>query len=261
MLLESGLKCRDKRKGIIREVTLRFPFMGRRAVDRHPLLLQNDKVFKKFEMNRPLPSYDFVAFDTELTGLNPAVDEIVSIAGIRIRNLHILVEDSFYSYAKPKIEEHTLGTFVHRITPDELRKAPSLTEVLESFLNFCADSVLIGHHVYIDMAFLGNAMKRTLGGMMRNPVMDCLQLAMCYRNNHKVAPGYQDIMDARSDPYYNLSTLCKSYCLPAFPQHDALQDALQTAYLFIFLVTKMGGPDLETFEELYRLGCLPSSCW
>lgn len=239
---------------------LRFPFIQRRNKQRHPLLVQNEKLFEKFDMNRAVSDCDFVVFDTELTGLNPGVDEIVSIAGVRIRNLKIVFWDSFYSYARPKIEQHTMGTFIHRITPDQLRNAPSPNDVLEAFLNFCGDSVLVGHHVYIDVAFLRNAMNKALGGMMQNPVIDSMQLAMCHRNNHKVTPGHQDIMDARADRYYNLAALSKSCRLPIFPQHDALQDALQTAYLFIFLVTNLRGSYLETIEEFYRAGCPPSSC-
>ncbi|MDA8408472.1 MAG: 3'-5' exonuclease [Deltaproteobacteria bacterium] len=236
---------------------LRFPLKCLKKKDKHPLLIRNEQFFSGFDLSQPVESYDFVAFDTELTGLNPGSDEIVSIAGLRIRDLQIVVNDCFYSYVRPKIEKHTTATFLHRITPEELKNSPSPGVALEAFIDFCGNSVLVGHHVYIDMSFLWKAMTKTMRGVIKNPVIDSMQLAMCYRNNRKVAPGYQDILDARSDHAYSLAALSKEYRLPIFPQHDALQDALQTAYLFIFLVTNLLGDKMETLEQFYRAGFPP----
>ncbi|MGO8881651.1 MAG: PolC-type DNA polymerase III [Desulfomonilaceae bacterium] len=238
---------------------LSFPLNWLRKKDKHPLLIRNEQFFSEFDLRRPVESYDFVVVDTELTGLNPRLDEIVSIAGVRIRGMKIVVHDCFYSYVRPKIEKHTTGTFLHRITPEELKKAPSPGAALEAFVDFCGNSVMVGHHVYIDMSFLWKTMTKTMSGVIKNPVIDSMQLAMCYRNNRKVAPGYQDILDARSDRAYSLAALSKAYRLPIFPQHDALQDALQTAYLFIFLVTNLRGGKMETLEQFCRAGRPPRS--
>ncbi len=238
---------------------LRFPLNWLRKKDKHPLLIRNEQIFSEFDLRHPAESYDFVAFDTELTGLDPGRDEIVSIAGVRIRGMKIILHDCFYSYVRPKIEKHTTATFLHRITPDELKKAPSPSAALEAFVDFCGNSIMVGHHVYIDISFLWKAMTKTIGGAIKNPVIDSMQLAMCHRNNRKVAPGYQDILDARSDRAYSLAALSKSYRLPIFPQHDALQDALQTAYLFIFLVTNLRGEKMETLEQFCRAGRPPRS--
>ena len=238
---------------------LSFSLNWLRKKDKHPLLICNEQFFSEFDLRRPVESYDFVVVDTELTGLNPRLDEIVSIAGVRIRGMKIVVHDCFYSYVRPKIEKHTTGTFLHRITPEELKKAPSPGAALEAFVDFCGNSVMVGHHVYIDMSFLWKTMTKTMSGVIKNPVIDSMQLAMCYRNNRKVAPGYQDILDARSDRAYSLAALSKAYRLPIFPQHDALQDALQTAYLFIFLVTNLRGGKMETLEQFCRAGRPPRS--
>ncbi len=228
---------------------LPFPLIWRRNKEKHPLLVRNGQHFSKFDLSRPVDTYDFVAFDTELTGLNPRRDEIVSIAGIRISGLQIVVDDCFYSYVRPGIRQHTTSTFIHRITPDELTNAPDLTSVLEAFVDFCGDSILVGHFVHIDRKFLRKAMTRTLGGLMRNPLIDSMQLARFHRNNRKAARVYREVEECS----YNLADLSKAYHLPIFPQHDAFQDALQTAYLFIFLVKT-----LREEEEMYTL---KQFCW
>ncbi len=233
---------------------LRLPLIWRRNKEKHPLLARNERLFSKFDLSRPVDTYDFVAFDTELTGLNSRHDEIVSVAGVRIRGLQIVVDDCFYSYVRPRIEQHTTSTFIHRITPDELRNAPDLTSVLEAFVDFCGDSVLVGHFVHLDRKFLRKAMTRALGGVMRNPLIDSMQLARFHRNNRKAARVYPEVEECS----YNLAELSKAYNLPTFPAHDALQDALQTAYLFIFLVKNLWDEEEMTTLRQFRRAGRPS---
>ena len=230
---------------------LQLPRLWWRKKEKHPSLARNEQLFSKFDLSRPVDTYDFVAFDTELTGLNSRRDEIVSVAAVRIRGLQIVVGDCFYSYARPSIEQHTTSTFIHRITPDELREAPDLTSVLEAFVDFCGDSVLVGHFVHIDRQFLRKAMTTALGGVMRNPLIDSMQLARFHRNNRKAARVYRGVEECS----YNLAELSRAYNLPVFPAHDALQDALQTAYLFIFLVKNLWDEEgMKTLRQFRRVG-------
>ncbi len=230
---------------------LQLPFIWWRKKEKHPLIRRNEQLFSKFDLSRPMDTYDFVALDTELTGLNSRRDEIVSVAAVRIRGLQIVVGDCFYSYARPSIEQHTTSTFIHRITPDELKDAPDLTSVLEAFVDFCGDSVLVGHFVHIDRKFLRKAMMKSLGGVMRNPLIDSMQLARFHRNNRKAARVYREVEECS----YNLAELSRAYNLPIFPAHDALQDALQTAYLFIFLVKNLcDEEEMTTLKQFRRVG-------
>ncbi len=236
---------------------LRFPLIWWRKKEKDPLLVRNERLFAEFDLSRPVDTYDFVVFDTELTGLNPRRDEIVSIAAVRIRNLQIIVQDCFHSYVRPNMKQHTTGTFVHGITPEELRNAPDLSAVLQEFVDFCGDSVMVGHHVYIDTPFLWKAMTRTMGSVMHNPIIDCMQLAVQHRNDRKAVRDYPEVADCT----YNLTALSRAYRLPIFPQHDALQDALQTAYLFIFLVANLRDEvEMKTLQQFLRAG-YPSRSW
>ena len=53
---------------------------------------------------------------------------------------------------------------------------------------------------------------------------------------------------------YNLDDLSHEFHLPRFKPHDALEDALQTAYLFLFLLKKFRHGGIRTLKELYRSG-------
>ena len=53
---------------------------------------------------------------------------------------------------------------------------------------------------------------------------------------------------------YRLEDLAAEFNLPRFKPHDALEDALQAAYLFLFLLQKLQRGGVNTLRELYRAG-------
>jgi len=217
---------------------------------RHPALLRNREQFKNFNQGGSLSDYSFVVCDTELTGLNRRRDEIISIGAVRIVNLQIELSQSFHCYIKPKNIDPNAATFVHRITPEQLLDAPPLEEVLPVFLDFCGDALLVGHFISIDMYFLNKAARRILGGMMSNPSIDTMRLAKGY----KEAQCIDHFGGCDQSASYNLDLLSEEFNLPRFKPHDALEDALQTAYLFLFLVKKLKHGGIKTLKELYLAG-------
>ncbi len=216
----------------------------------HPVLVHNKKIFADFNQGRPLHEYTFVVCDTELTGLNKRKDEIISIGAVRIVNLQIELSQTFHQYIRPANIDPNQATLVHRITPEELKAAPSMDEVLPEFIEFCGDALLVGHFVGIDMHFLAKATRASLGGMLSNPSIDTMRLARGYAEA-RCTDFYGGCDQAQS---YNLDTLTEEFNLPRFKPHDALEDALQTAYLFLFLIKKFRHGGIRTLKELYLAG-------
>lgn len=216
----------------------------------HPLLVQNKKLFNDFSQSKPLSEYTFVVFDTELTGLKKKRDEIISIGAVKITNLQVELDETFNQYVQPRNLEHTKSTLVHRITPEQLRTMPTLEEVLPEFIQFCGDALLVGHHVTLDMNFLNKASLKLLGGTVSNPSVDTMRLAMGY----KQAQFMECYGHCNLSTSYNLNDLSKEFGLPGFKPHDALEDALQTAYLFLYLVKKMKQGRIKTLKDLYESG-------
>jgi DNA polymerase-3 subunit epsilon len=216
----------------------------------HPLIQENNAFFDTFDKTLPVQDYDFIVFDTELTGLDKKCDYIIAIGAVRIRNLQICCSETFYLLVKPEKKLHTDSTLIHRITPQELQKAGSIEDVLPRFIKFCAEDVLIGHYVGLDLRFVNRCAKELLGGIIHNPCLDTMRLAMACKelqNGH-----YCDHYTAQFS--YNLASLSKKYNLPEFVQHDALQDSLQTAYLFLFLVENMRRKGLHTLKDFLKAG-------
>ncbi len=216
----------------------------------HPLLRENYIRFMEYDQEQPIEAYDFVVLDTELTGLNPSRDEIVSIGAVRVSGLRIAPSDTFHAMVCPGGAMHKPATLIHRITPEAVADKPSVEEVLPDLLEFCGGALIVGHHVGLDMAFLNRVARRSFGGALATPCIDTMRLAQAWEQERWEASleAFQPSIS------YALPDLAVRYGLPRFREHDALEDALQTAYLFVYLVRKMRGGSIRTLRDLFMAG-------
>lgn len=215
-----------------------------------PKLAANKKFFADFDQGRPLAEFSFVVVDTELTGLNKKKDELISIGAVKISNLQIDLSSMFHQFIQPKEMAHTQATLVHRITPEQLALAEPAEKILPQFLDYIHGSLLVGHHLMLDMHFLNKAAKKILGGTLSNPGIDTMRMAQGY---NRVRLGHYHEHNPR-EISYNLDDLGKEYGLPVFKPHDALEDALQTAYLFLYLIKKFRKGGLVTLKDIFESG-------
>jgi len=216
----------------------------------HPLIVRNRDFFAGFDQTRPLTDYTFVVCDTELSGFDRKRDEIISIGAVMIRDLQIDLSATFHQYIRPANTKHTQATLIHRITPQQLIKARPLEEVLPDFIEFVGNSLMVGHYVALDMDFLNRAARKVFDGTLSNPGIDTIRMAQGYR---RVLLGHFHEKDTQSYSYA-LEDLAKEYHLPIFKAHDALEDAMQTAYLFLFLLKKFRKGGLLTLKDIYQAG-------
>ena len=70
-----------------------------------------------------------------------------------------------------------------------------------------------------------------------------------YYEDHRRRRYYEDATPKLS---FGLNDLSKKYGLPLFEKHDALEDAMQTAYLFLFLMKKFKSLGISTLRDLLR---------
>ena len=216
----------------------------------HPLLQSNKEFFSNFDQNRPLKEYTFVVCDTELTGLNKKKDELISIGAVMIRDLQIDLSSMFHYYIRPKNIDATRATLVHRITPEQLETAQSAGKILPKFVEYIHGSLLVGHYLPLDMHFLNKATRRWMGGGLSNPGVDTMRMAQGYK---RVQLGHYHEHNPR-EISYSLDDLGVEYNLPRFKPHDALEDALQTAYLFLYLIKKVRKGGLVTLKDIFQSG-------
>ena len=158
----------------------------------------------------------FIAVDTETTGLDFELCNIIEIGAVKVDNGEII--DSFKTLIK--VDEKLPPFIVHLtgITDEMLADAPSLNEVMTDFDAFVGDSILLAHNAAFDMNFLYTAYERALGKPLRNDYVDTLRVA------RRALPQLQ---------HRTLPDLCEVFEVVNEGEHRAYGDALATMQCYL----------------------------
>ena len=179
----------------------------------------------RFMFDRP-PDDDFVVIDCETTGLNVRTDDVVTIAAIKIRGNRILTSEHFGAVVHPDSEMKTEAIKIHRLRQSDVEAAPIVWKVLPSFLRFIGSRPLIGYYVDFDVAMLDKYILPLVGIELPNERIEVSRLY--YERKYADAPPNTSID-------LSFSAILKDLCIPSLNQHDAFDDALMTAMMFVQL--------------------------
>ncbi|MCH8557393.1 MAG: PAS domain-containing protein [Balneolia bacterium] len=175
-------------------------------------------------------------FDTETTGLNPTGgDRLISIGAIRIVNGKPDTNQQFDRLIDPGRRIPASSTAIHGITEDMVAGKPGAKKVLGDFSHFCADDPLIAHNAAFDMRFL--ELERANPDHFRQPVLDTLLLSTVLHPNLEG---------------HSLDVLAERFGLETGTRHNALDDTLLTAALFVKLVPLLRSEGIVTIEDALR---------
>jgi len=198
----------------------------------------------------PLSETPFVVFDTELSGLDPRKDFIVSIGAIKMFGTKINLSEEFYRLIKPAGKMPKKSVEIHGLTPGELEKKESLENVLPDFLEFIKDSVLVGHFINIDLNFINTALKKTDKGRLTNPAVDTHSVHdWLYKNGMEFKRHY---MGASSKT--DLFSISQKYGISVYTAHNALNDAFITAQLLQKFLHFLKPEGVRTLNDLLDIG-------
>ena len=198
----------------------------------------------------PIDEARYVVIDTELTGLKPRQDSIVSIGAIAMTGGRIEIGRTFYRMVEPRTELRRSSVVVHGIMPSEVRELPVIDDVLPAFMEFCGDSVVVGHVVSIDLGFLNEELERVFGAKLRNPVVDTHVLHRWLKDREDDVCSYYGGNADASD----LFALARRHDIPVTGAHNALNDAFVTAQLFQRYLNMLTGRGVRTVQDLVRIG-------
>lgn len=164
-----------------------------------------------FSMNR---NYDpFVVFDLETTGFGAGA-KITEIGAVRMECGELT--DTFSSLVNPGIPIPPMVQQLTGITNAMVATAPTIEELLPSFLAFVGNSPLVAHNAPFDVGFLFRECERC-GLSLSAPLVDTLRLA------RRVWPRL---------PSYKLVFLTDYFCIAQSNAHRAWCDAEATAKLY-----------------------------
>jgi len=192
----------------------------------------------------------YTVIDSELTGLDPRRDSIVSLGGLRLNGGRIVLADRFYEEVRPTSALTATSIVLHGITPDDVRERPGIGAVLEEFSAFCATDILIGHFIEIDLGFLRAAYVKAGLPPIANPVLDTWPLYdwLSSRTPDDGGPGLPRLQDPR------LPALAQALGVPSRSEHNALGDAFVTAQVFQRLLRRLERWGVTTVGKLLRIG-------
>jgi DNA polymerase-3 subunit epsilon len=192
----------------------------------------------------------YAVIDSELTGLDPRRDSIVSLGGLRVAGGRIVLADRFYEEVCPSSALTATSIVLHGITPEDVRDRPGIGAVLAQFAAFCGGDILIGHFVEIDLGFLQQACGRAGLPPFANAVLDTWPLYdwLSSRTPEDGGPGLPRLQDPR------LPALAQALGVPCRGAHNALGDAFVTAQVFQRLLRRLERWGIATTGELLRIG-------
>lgn len=171
------------------------------------------------------PSDEYICFDCETTGLDPKVDDIISIGAVLIKNNTIHSSKKFVKFVKPKTKLQSDAIKVHHIRECDLEDAEEIEDVIHEFLEFVGNRKLVGYFLEFDIAMVNKYIKEELGIKLPNKA---LEVSAIY-HDWKIEKIPQSNIDLRFD------TIMDDLKIPTLGKHDAFNDAIMTAMMFLKL--------------------------
>lgn len=108
---------------------------------------------------------DILLIDTEFTGFDMNKHELLQLSGVLLDKKTLKEKKHFNSFIRPtpaRWKQRTKGAMeVNRITYEQIKDAPTLTEVIKKFDKFFGHDVILAAYVgYNDKRFLMESFKR-----------------------------------------------------------------------------------------------------
>jgi DNA polymerase-3 subunit epsilon len=185
----------------------------------------------------PLFDVPFVVLDVETTGGSPATAALTEIAAARYRGGEC--EGVFQTLVQPGGSIPPLISSLTGITDDMVQGAPPVRAVLPSLDEFLRHSVLVGHNIAFDLAFLNAALHDTGRDPIDHQTVDTLALSRALLR--------PDVPNCR------LATLARALQLEHRPSHRALDDVRATADLLHGLIERASGYGVFVLADLMEL--------
>jgi DNA polymerase III subunit epsilon len=177
-------------------------------------------------MFKPGPADEVVAIDCETTGLNVRTDDIITIAAIKIRGNRILTSERFEVVVRPDANMKAEAIKVHRQRQMDVAQGSMIWKVLPRFLHFVGGRPLVGYYVDFDIAMLDKYILPHIGIELPNRRIEVSKLY--YERKYGDAPA-NTVIDL------SFAAILKDLGIPPLAQHDAFNDALMTAMMYVVL--------------------------
>jgi DNA polymerase III epsilon subunit-like protein len=191
-------------------------------VEEVPATAVNPGTFgRRGEVPKP---FGYAVFDCETTGTDPEVDEIVSLAILRL-------DASGHEFARyrrlirPAQPIPEAASAVHGLRSEDVASAPAFAEVAAEVALLLAGAVFVAHNAAFDLAMIRGAL--AANGTVYEPpgvacTLDAFRLLEPFADNHR------------------LESVCGRHGIVLGDAHEALSDVEATAALLRVLIHRYG---------------------
>jgi DNA polymerase-3 subunit epsilon len=187
----------------------------------------------------PWRSIELVALDFEATGLDFERDTVISFGTVPILEGRIDIGACHYQLVDPgEVESSRASIVVHGIRPSDLLGAPSLRSAKDSLAAQIAGRFLVTWWAPVEAAFLNKLFGGGIRSWLRR-IVDVRDLMIA--------------LEGTQIGHLTLTQAAERHGVPVADPHQALDDALVTAQLFLVMAAKLG-PRSTSFAKLRTLG-------
>jgi DNA polymerase-3 subunit epsilon len=175
---------------------------------------------------QPGPPDEVVVFDCETTGLHVRHDDIITIAAVRVRGNRILTSERFEAVVRPKAQMNIDAIKVHRLREMDVAEGNDVRAVIPKFLHFIGGRPLVGYYVDFDVRMMDKYVRSLIGIELPNKLIEVSRLY--YDRKYGNAPPGTTVD-------LSFQAILGDLDLPRLDQHDAFNDALMTAMMYLRL--------------------------
>jgi DNA polymerase-3 subunit epsilon len=184
----------------------------------------------------------FAALDFETTGLDMGTDVVVSFGVVPVDAGRARLADSVHQLVSPSVPPSPRSQTIHELRPQDLAGAPEMGQARGALAAALSGRFLLAWFADVEVHFLaaifGGSARR-----WRRRTIDVRNLAIAVDGVGRTARG---------TPGYGLTASAAAYGVPVANPHEAFDDALVTAQLFLVLAPKMPGHSDPTVRQLLR---------
>ncbi|MDO6707872.1 3'-5' exonuclease [Photobacterium sp. 1_MG-2023] len=183
---------------------------------------RHHSVKKLFE---PYRGEELVSLDCETTSLDPSSAELVTIAATRIQANRILTSESLYLTLSPPDSLDAGSVTIHKMRHQDLRHGLDAREALTQLLDFIGNRPLVGYHIRYDKTILDRYFRQMFGFALPNKLIEVSHLYHAQLERQLPNTCYD----------LSLEAISRHLDLPPTERHDALQDSITAALIYVRL--------------------------
>ncbi len=169
--------------------------------------------------------HEQVSLDCETTSLNPHKAELLTIAATKIVDNKIITSQPLYLHLQAPQSLDASSIRIHQITHQDLKHGCDEKHALIQLLDFIGNRPLVGYHIRYDKTILDHACRKHLGFPLPNQLIEVSHIYH-QKLERSLPNGYFDL---------SLEAICRHLELPLQQRHDALQDAITAALIYVRL--------------------------